>query len=198
MRQVRGVRRRHPHRRAVRRVHAAGAAPGGADRTLGRDGHHAAPRSVRGVDAAPRPNGQAGGSGGGADLVRSDVSHCQTRRLGVDEMKPSAISRRPSVSGLVGVLLCAAAGPVTGQMSLSIYKDGRVVVRQSLPQPLPKGRSTLSLKLDGLDPATLFSPDIAVAVLSATLRPSCVPANALLYAIGSNRSLVSATVSTYH
>ena len=105
-------------------------------------------------------------------------------------MKPSAISRRPSVSGLVGVLLCAAAGPVTGQMSLSIYKDGRVVVRQSLPQPLPKGRSTLSLKLDGLDPATLFSPDSAVAVLSATLRPASDREAALRAAVGRTLSFV--------
>ena len=54
-------------------------------------------------------------------------------------MKPSAISHQPSVSHLVGVLLCAAAGPLAGQMSLSIYKDGRVVVRQSLPQARPAG-----------------------------------------------------------
>jgi len=99
-------------------------------------------------------------------------------------MKPSAISRQPSASCLVVLVLCAVAGPLVGQTSLSIYKDGRVVVRQSLPQPLAKGRSTLSLKLEGLDPATLFSPDSAVAILSATLRPPTDRAAALRAAVG--------------
>ncbi|OLC02951.1 MAG: hypothetical protein AUH46_06145 [Gemmatimonadetes bacterium 13_1_40CM_70_15] len=111
-------------------------------------------------------------------------------------MKPSAISHQPSVSHLVGVLLCAAAGPLAGQMSLSIYKDGRVVVRQSLPQPLAKGRSTLSLKVDGLDPATLFSPDSGVAILSATLRPPTDRAAALRAAVGRTLSFVRAKGDT--
>ena len=94
------------------------------------------------------------------------------------------------------MLLCAAAGPLAGQMSLSIYKDGRVVVRQSLPQPLAKGRSTLSLKVDGLDPATLFSPDSGVAVLSATLRPPTDRAAALRAAVGRTLSFVRAKGDT--
>jgi hypothetical protein len=111
-------------------------------------------------------------------------------------MKPSAISHQPSVSRLVALLLCAAAGPLAGQTSLSIYKDGRVVVRQSLPQPLAKGRSTLSLKLEGLDPATLFSPDSAVAILSATLRPPTDRAAALRAAVGRTLSFVRAKGDT--
>ncbi len=111
-------------------------------------------------------------------------------------MKPSAISRPPSVSHIVGLLLCAAAGPLVGQTSLSIYKDGRVVVRQSLPQPLAKGRSTLSLKLEGLDPATLFSPDTAVAILSATLRPATGREAALRAAVGRTLSFVRAKGDT--
>ena len=111
-------------------------------------------------------------------------------------MKRSAISHHPSVSCLVGVLLCAAAGLLTGQTSLSIYKDGRVVVRRSLPQPLAKGRSTLSLKLDGLDPATLFSPDSGVAILSVTLRPPTDRAAALRAAVGRTLSFVRAKGDT--
>ncbi len=69
------------------------------------------------------------------------------------EMKPSAVSRPLSA------LLLLFAGPLAGQTSLSIYSDGRVVVRRSLPQALEKGRNALTLKLEDLDPATLFSPD---------------------------------------
>jgi len=111
-------------------------------------------------------------------------------------MKPSAINCPPSVSRIVGLLLCAAAGRLVGQTSLSIYKDGRVVVRQSLPQPLAKGRSTLSLKLEGLDPATLFSPDSGVAILSATLRPATGREAALRAAVGRTLSFVRAKGDT--
>src|SRR2546422_10757027 len=72
---------------------------------------------------------------------------------------------RPLTMLAVGAL--ALAGRASGQTSLSIYSDGRVVVRRTLPQALEKGRSTLTLKIDGLDPATLFSPDTSVALVSA-------------------------------
>jgi hypothetical protein len=111
-------------------------------------------------------------------------------------MKPSVISHQPLVSCLVALLLCAAAGRLAGQTSLSIYKDGRVVVRQSLPQPLAKGRSTLTLKLEGLDPATLFSPDSGVAILSATLHPATDRAAALRAAVGRTLSFVRAKGDT--
>ena len=71
------------------------------------------------------------------------------------------------VSGAWGVVAMLVATPLAGQTSLSIYRDGRVVVRQSLSQALQRGRNALTLKLEGLDPATLFSPDTSVAVASA-------------------------------
>src|SRR3989442_7043639 len=77
---------------------------------------------------------------------------------------------RPLTMLAVGAL--ALAGRASGQTSLSIYSDGRVVVRRTLPQALEKGRSTLTLKIDGLDPATLFSPDTSVALVSAVGRPA--------------------------
>src|SRR5436190_23475318 len=78
----------------------------------------------------------------------------------------------------------AAFSSVVGQTSLSIYKDGRIVVRQTVPQALTKGRNTLTLRLDGLDPATLFSPDSAVTVLSARVRYPSTAADALARAAG--------------
>ena len=90
------------------------------------------------------------------------------------------------------IVLAMAAGvmPLVGQTSLSIYSDGRVVVRRTLPQALPKGRTNLALKLEGLDPATLFSPDTSVAVFSALLRPPTDREGALQRAVGQTLSFV--------
>src|SRR5207245_1689729 len=82
---------------------------------------------------------------------------------------------RPLTMLAVGAL--ALAGRASGQTSLSIYSVGRVVVRRTLPQALENGRSTLTLKIDGLDPATPHSSDTpgaqgsAVGVDAAPARP---------------------------
>lgn len=93
------------------------------------------------------------------------------------------IGIRYQVSG-VSAFLAILASPIVAQTSLSIYSDGRVVVRKTLPQRLEKGRTTLALYLGGLDPATLFSPDTSVAVVSALLVPATDPAAAMRAAIG--------------
>jgi len=80
--------------------------------------------------------------------------------------------------------------PLAAQTSLSIYSDGRVVVRRTLPQPLQKGRNILTLRLEGLDGATLFSPDTAVAVASAVVRPPTAQDAALTAAAGQTLSFV--------
>ncbi|HVH68793.1 MAG TPA: hypothetical protein VM716_13070 [Gemmatimonadales bacterium] len=87
-------------------------------------------------------------------------------------------------------MIALVAKPLACQTSLSIYSDGRVVVRRSLPQPLEKGRNTLTLKLDALDPATLFSPDTAVALVSEVLHPATDQAAALARAVGQTLSFV--------
>ncbi len=96
---------------------------------------------------------------------------------------------------LSGVLALIAA-PLSAQTSLSIYRDGRVVVRRTLPQALQQGRNSLTLRLEGLDPATLFSPDTSVSVSSATVRyPSTAP-DALARAVGQTLSFVRAKGDT--
>jgi hypothetical protein len=100
----------------------------------------------------------------------------------------SSVVRRPLSVLAIGAL--ALAGPLAGQTSLSIYSDGRVVVRRTLPQALDKGRNTLTLKLDGLDPATLFSPDSSVALVSAVARPPTERAAALQQAAGQTLAFV--------
>src|SRR5256885_5996567 len=66
----------------------------------------------------------------------------------------------------------------------------RVVVRRTLPQALEKGRTALTLKIDGLDPATLFSPDTSVALVSAVARPATDRGTALQAAVGQTLAFV--------
>jgi hypothetical protein len=54
--------------------------------------------------------------------------------------------------------------PAYAQTSLTIYNDGRVLVRRAAPANLPKGSSTQRLALGQLDPATVFSLDSSVAL----------------------------------
>lgn len=96
----------------------------------------------------------------------------------------------------LAVLLFLLGGPLAGQTSLSIYSDGRVVVRRSLPQPLEKGRNALTLDLAGADPATVFSPDTSVSLVSAVLRRATERGPALENAIGQTLSFVRAKGDT--
>lgn len=99
-------------------------------------------------------------------------------------MKLSAIAYRLSVT------LVLVGAPLSAQTSLSIYRDGRVVVRRTLPQALQPGRNALTLRLEALDPATLFSPDTSVSVASATVRYPSTSTDALARAVGQTLSFV--------
>ncbi len=50
------------------------------------------------------------------------------------------------------------------QTSLTIYNDGRVLVRRSLPVSVPRGNSTQKVAIGALDPASVFSLDSAVTI----------------------------------
>src|SRR5205807_1951918 len=104
-------------------------------------------------------------------------------------------ARMAQITASVVVAVVAGAASLPGQTSLSIYSDGRVVVRRTLPQSLEKGKNTLTLKLDELDAATLFSPDSSVALLSAVLRPATDEASALRRAVGQTLAFVRARTS---
>ncbi len=99
------------------------------------------------------------------------------------------------ITASVVLAIVAAVMPLPAQTSLSIYSDGRVVVRRTLPQALQKGRNTLTLKVEGLDGATLFSPDTAVAVVSAVVRPATDQNAALAAAAGQTLSFVQPRVA---
>src|SRR6267142_3412040 len=104
--------------------------------------------------------------------------------MGVAQMRLSVIGYRLSV------ILALGAVPLAAQTSLSIYRDGRVVVRRTLPQALQQGRNALTLRLEALDPATLFSPDTSVSVSSATVRYPSTSTDALARAVGQTLSFV--------
>jgi hypothetical protein len=67
------------------------------------------------------------------------------------------------VAGLL--LLASALSPsLAAQTSLTIYNDGRVLVRRTVPVAVPKGPSTQRVALGALDPASLFSLDSSVTI----------------------------------
>ncbi|HTI06883.1 MAG TPA: hypothetical protein VL549_16395 [Gemmatimonadales bacterium] len=107
-------------------------------------------------------------------------------------MKRPCVVRR---AWCVGILALVGT-PLAAQTSLSIYRDGRVVVRRTLPQALQQGRNALTLRLEALDPATLFSTDTSVGVASATVRYPTSKADALARATGQTLSFVRSVGDT--
>jgi hypothetical protein len=93
------------------------------------------------------------------------------------------VRRRTSLA-VAALLAALLPGAASAQTSLSIYTDGRVVVRETVARALERGRNALTLALEGLDPATLFSPDTAVSVTSAVVRYPTGPEAALAAAAG--------------
>jgi hypothetical protein len=67
---------------------------------------------------------------------------------------------------VAGLLLLFGAAPTAlgAQTSLTIYNDGRVLMRRTVPVSVPKGASTQRVALGALDPASLFSLDSTVTI----------------------------------
>src|SRR2546429_5321685 len=108
---------------------ASGASRGNRNYTVARGvrDDHTALRPARLADDGPDRGRSRRGR-----VVPADLSHRAEDSARMVEMK--------------WALLVLLAGPLAGQTSLSIYSDGRVVVRRTLPQALDKGRNTLTLK----------------------------------------------------
>ncbi len=73
---------------------------------------------------------------------------------------------------------------LAGQTSLTIYNDGRVLVRRELPAKLPKGSSTQRLGLGALDPASVFSLDPDVTLLRLSYDGATDEASVLRRSVG--------------
>lgn len=83
---------------------------------------------------------------------------------------------------LLAVML--GARPAAAQIGLTIYNDGRVLVRRTLPNPLAAGMSTQRLALGVLDPASVFALDSGVAILGASYDESVDEPNTMRRAVG--------------
>jgi hypothetical protein len=100
----------------------------------------------------------------------------------------SWLERCGRVTGLLLVstapLLICPAAPLSAQTSLTIYNDGRVLVRRTLQTAIPKGASTQRLTLGALDPATLFSLDSTVNVERVSYDGAVDEASVLRRSVG--------------
>jgi hypothetical protein len=75
---------------------------------------------------------------------------------------------RTSLAALALVVpALGSAVSVAAQTSLTIYNDGRVLVRRNVALRIPKGASTQHASLGAFDPGTLFSRDSGVVVVRA-------------------------------
>lgn len=62
------------------------------------------------------------------------------------------------------VSLAAPSAPLAAQTGITIYSDGRVLVRRTFPVAVPRGESTPTLAIGNADPSTIFALDTAVAI----------------------------------
>jgi hypothetical protein len=85
--------------------------------------------------------------------------------------------------GTAPLPICPAA-PLSAQTSLTIYNDGRVLVRRTLQTAIPKGASTQRLTLGALDPATLFSLDSTVNIERVSYDGAVDEASVLRRSVG--------------
>lgn len=66
---------------------------------------------------------------------------------------------------LAGILALGHGTTALAQNGLTIYNDGRVLVRRAIPASVPKGASEHRLELGPLDPATVVSLDPGVTIV---------------------------------
>jgi hypothetical protein len=67
---------------------------------------------------------------------------------------------------------------------VTIYNDGRVLVRREVPVAVPKGRSSHKVTLGALDPASLFPLDSGVAITRASYDGATDEGSALRRSVG--------------
>ncbi len=82
------------------------------------------------------------------------------------------------------LVLGAAAAPAAAQTSLTIYNDGRVLVRRTVPLAVPRGASTQRVTLGPLDPASIFSLDSSVSITGLAYDGAVDEASVLRRSVG--------------
>src|SRR6476646_5916586 len=122
-----------------------------------RPGRDRADGSLRGVPGAGHHQPAAlRGRCRARDLHHRTPDHDATRHGVPAQVKSLAIA-----AALWGGLTLQLAAQAT---SLTIYNDGRVLVRRTVALAVPKGTSEQRLALGPLDPSTLFALDSGVAI----------------------------------
>ncbi len=82
------------------------------------------------------------------------------------------------------ILALTVSAPLSAQTSLTIYNDGRVLVRRSLPVAVPKGNSTQRVPVGALDPASVFSLDSGVTITGLRYDGAVDEVSALRRSVG--------------
>jgi hypothetical protein len=99
----------------------------------------------------------------------------------------------PRVRNVVASALVAGAltssGALMAQTSLTIYNDGRVLVRRSVDANVPKGTSQQRLALGQIEPGSLVSFDPDVAIVGTTYDGDVSQASALRRMVGRQLTL---------
>jgi hypothetical protein len=85
---------------------------------------------------------------------------------------------------LAAPLSAGLTAPLSAQTSLTIYNDGRVLVRRDLATAVPKGGSSHRIVLGSLDPASLFPLDSGVAITRLTYDGATDEASVLRRSVG--------------
>jgi len=81
-------------------------------------------------------------------------------------------------------LVLGSAAPLAAQTSLTIYTDGRVLQRRTVPLAIPAGGSVHQLTLGALDPGSIFALDSGVVITGARYEPAVDFGAALRRAVG--------------
>jgi hypothetical protein len=91
------------------------------------------------------------------------------------------------LTGVLGTALMVGTGVLQAQeTSLTIYQDGRVLVRRAFPLAVPRGTSTLAVDLGtrNVDPGTVVALDDGVEIHGATVAGATGQDAALRRALG--------------
>lgn len=93
------------------------------------------------------------------------------------------------------VLALAVAAELPAQQSLTIYNDGRVLMRQAFDVKVPRGQSRASVAIGDADPASVFPLDAGVTITQATFEGALAEASVLRRAVGRKVRFVTGTLS---
>jgi len=109
---------------------------------------------------------------------------------------PFLIRRGAALLALAGA--AGAFGPVdpaAAQTGLTIYNDGRVLVRRTLPIAIASGTSNHRLSLGVLEPGTLFALDSGVTIVGGAYDASVDEVNTMRRAVGSSLRFLTGRTS---